>query len=210
MMRVARAGHLTIGVLLVLVVSSLLLRFWVGFAISLVLLLVAAFFYRDPKRVIVTNANQILSPADGTIVKIVNGYHTPHYEQPVCMVRIFLSLFDVHINRSPIRGVINDSQYFPGKHLVAFHEKASLDNERLYLLFTNSRTEVGVLHIAGLIARRIVTYKDVRSKLMQGEIYGMIKLGSCVEVYLEPNVSVTVQEGDSVRAGRSVIGELTD
>ncbi len=180
------------------------------FLIPFFLTLFVVFFYRDPKRIIKAADNEIISPADGKVLKISKTIEHHYFKEEVMLVRIFLSVFNVHVNRSPISSCLALKKYFPGKHLVAFNDKASEDNERSLLIFKNDTIEIGVMQIAGLLARRIVNWAKVDSELRVGEKYGMIKLGSCVEVYMPSNSLILVKEGDKVRGGQTVIGKIPD
>ncbi len=172
-------------------------------------LIIIVYFYRDPHRETNTCPSSIISPADGTVIKIGTTFEKNYFKSEVQLVRIFLSVFNVHVNRAPIAGQVAHSHYFPGKHLIAFNDKASEDNERMLLIFKNSEHEIGVLQIAGLLARRIVNWVTPGASLTAGERYGMIKLGSCVEVYLPPETILTVREGDKVHGGTTVIGKIS-
>jgi phosphatidylserine decarboxylase len=123
-------------------------------------------------------------------------------------VSIFLSVFDVHVNRSPIAGKISKIEYHPGKFLPAFDDKASLENERNSITIENENRTVRFVQIAGLIARRIVCWRSEGEKLQAGERVGMIKFGSRVDVFLPPGSVIQVQKGERVRAGETVIGEI--
>jgi phosphatidylserine decarboxylase len=174
---------------------------WVG-VVFLSLALFVTFFFRDPERVFVAEPNQVLSPADGRVVSI-------RKEQGNEALSIFLSVFDVHINRAPIEGVVHKIEYKKGKFLAAFDERASTENEQNSITIENSGRAVRFVQIAGLIARRIVCWKREGEKLHAGERIGLIKFGSRVDVFLPEGSRWTVAKGQKVRAGKTVIGEMS-
>ena len=171
-------------------------------AAALVTAAVASFF-RDPQRRIPQDASLILSPADGRVVKIAPGRE----EAPKgsrC-VSIFLSVFNVHVNRSPARGRIANIRYTPGSFLPAFRDKASDLNEQNLMVLETERGELRVKQIAGLIARRIRCYKRAGEPVAQGERIGFITFGSRVELLLPPETVLKVSVGDRVKGGTSII-----
>lgn len=172
-------------------------------------------FFRDPERHTPVDPSAIISPADGKIIDIQNVMEEQFLHSNVIRVSIFMSVFDVHVNRSPVKGVIDYIHYNKGLYLPAFREKASLDNEQMTVGFTmrskeNGQRELKVMLklIAGLIARRIVFWKQMRDDINQGERIGMIKFGSRVEVYLPADINLSVKEGDKVKAGETIIGKF--
>jgi phosphatidylserine decarboxylase len=171
------------------------------------LLLVAvfmAFFFRDPKRVPPNDPDVVVSPADGRVTRIETGQ-----AGAPTLISIFLSPFDVHINRAPIPGKIVDVVYSPGKFLMATNEKASVVNEQNALTIQGEKITVVCKQIAGILARRIVCWKNTGDRLNLGERFGMIKFSSRTDVLLPANVKVTVAEGDRVRGGITVIGRIS-
>jgi phosphatidylserine decarboxylase len=176
--------------------------------VGLLLLLVAvfmAFFFRDPNRVPPNDPDVVVSPADGRVTRIEAP--DPNTNGPT-LISIFLSPFDVHINRSPIPGKIVDVVYSPGKFLMATNEKASLVNEQNALTIQGEKITVVCKQIAGILARRIVCWKETGDRLNLGERFGMIKFSSRTDVLLPATVKVTVAEGDRVRGGITVIGRI--
>ncbi len=161
-------------------------------------------FYRDPDRKAPEDDRRWVSPADGKVVEIFEARHP--YVGKALKVGIFMSPLDVHVNRVPAAGVVEFLDYVPGRKLMAFNEKASEENERFYV---GLRTEEGPLllvQVAGFLARRIVCRLRRGDPLTGGERYGMIKLGSKVDVYLPASVRPVVVVGQRVRAGETVIG----
>ena len=166
-----------------------------------------AFFFRNPKRKIPTLDHIILSPADGRIIHVGECEEGRFLNQKALRVSIFMSLFDVHINRAPVSGEILQRSYHPGRFSIASHEKASLFNEQnAFVMETEERFRILLVQIAGFVARRIVCYPKAGDKLRMGEIFGMIRFGSRVDLYLPPEVQPIVRVGQHVKGGESIIG----
>jgi len=162
-----------------------------------------AYFFRDPHRTIPTEPGIIVAPADGlvTIVRLADGR-----ENPDSLVSIFLSPLDVHINRSPISGVITDISYKKGKYLMATKEASRVLNEQNTLTIQGDGLTVRCTQIAGILARRIVCWKHEGEGVKCGERFGMIKFSSRTDVLLPPQVEVVVREGMRVRGGVTIVG----
>ncbi|MTI84227.1 MAG: phosphatidylserine decarboxylase family protein [Firmicutes bacterium] len=172
------------------------------------LLLFVVFFFRNPPRQIPENDQHILSPADGKIMEIKEIKDTVFFGGKVTKITIFLSVFNVHVNRAPIKGKITHTEYRPGKFLPAFKGHASDVNERNTIGIENEHLKVMVHQITGFIARRIVFYHKKGDFLSQGSIFGMIKFGSCTEIVIPAHVKTVAQKGQKVKAGISVLGVL--
>jgi len=162
-----------------------------------------AFFFRNPTRTIPADPQAIVSPADGKVVRLERVGN-------VTRMSIFLSLFDVHVNRSPIAGRIEAMDYRPGKFLVAFNDKASTDNERNIIMIGDGRIKLVFTQIAGIVARRIVFWKRIGDVVNKGELVGLIRFGSRVDVLFPAGTEATVKLGDRVRGGSSAIGRILD
>ena len=198
---------LGIGALLLLLVGSSS----TGLAISLFVLacgLFTLYFFRDPVRVITRVAGEIVSPADGTIDGIETMEDASHYDGPCVRISIFLSVFNVHINRAPFDGQIEAIQYRPGRFVNAMKSESSSLNESNTVRMITSRGPVTVRQISGAIARRIVCRRNVGDTLSRGEKFGMIKFGSRTELYLPPGTEVCVKLKDKVRGGSSVLARF--
>ena len=170
---------------------------------ALVLLLITgfvAYFFRNPARIIPAGDNLIVSPADGKIVKVAA---VPEGQG----ISIFLNIFDVHVNRSPIKGELTGLEYKRGKFKVAFNDDASRVNEQNVLILRGQGMRVIVKQIAGLIARRVICWKKPGNSLERGEIIGLIRFGSRVDVLLPREVKVLVKVGERVKGGSSILGE---
>ena len=203
----AKEGFVFIIPLLVVSILMFLLSFyWVAFFFGLGFLFVT-WFFRDPERHIPNEPNIIVSPADGKITEIVTEKEPIHGE--LCKrVTIFLSVFNVHVNRVPIAGIIEEIRYNPGKFLAAFNPKASMDNEQNIILINNGKVSIIVKQIAGLIARRIVCWPKKGDHYTPGQRYGLIRFGSRVDILMPENTKLSVVCGDRVKGGQSIIGYL--
>lgn len=176
--------------------------------VSLALTLFVLFFFRDPERVIPQDTNLVVSPADGKVIVVKDIYEPDYLKQDVKQVSIFLSVFNVHVNRSPVEGTVEIVKYNPGKFHVASVDKASLDNEQTAMVIANGGRKVLVKQIAGLIARRIVCYAKPGDAIKRGERYGLIRFGSRVDLFLPKNAELKVKVGDRVTGARDIIGVL--
>lgn len=163
-------------------------------------------FFRDPDRKIPSDAGIIVSPADGKVVQILDKALNSPLGEGSRQISVFLSVFDVHVNRAPIAGTVEEVLYNEGKFLAAWNDKASLDNERNRATIGDGGFRMAFTQIAGAIARRIVFTKKVGDRVERGERVGMIKFGSRVDIFLPPDVTIAVKVGDRVKGGSSVIG----
>jgi phosphatidylserine decarboxylase len=172
--------------------------------IALFFLAAAAFigyFFRNPRRSIPGGRNLILSPADGKVVRI------SHAAGEAMTVSIFLSIFDVHVNRAPIMGQVESLEYKRGRFKAAYDDEASLVNEQNVITIKGEGIQLVVRQIAGLIARRVICWKKPGDSVQRGELIGLIRFGSRVDVVLPKNVKVLVRVGDRVRGGSTILGE---
>jgi phosphatidylserine decarboxylase len=160
-----------------------------------------AFFFRNPHRQIPDGANLIVSPADGKVVKISKDETG---EQTLC---IFLNIFNVHVNRAPIAGSVARFEYKRGKFKVAFDEEASRVNEQNIVSFAGPNLSIVVKQVAGLIARRVVCWKKTGDAVERGELFGLIRFGSRVDMIMPARVNIRVGVGDKVRGGSTIIGD---
>ena len=163
-----------------------------------------AYFFRDPERSIPTGSGLLLAPADGKIVT-VNPLQNDPVQPSGTLVSIFLSVFDVHINRAPMSGTVVDVRYQPGKFLPAFRADASDLNEQNVVTLQAGETRVIVTQIAGILARRIVCRIKAGDKLSPGERFGLIRFGSRVDILIPPEFAVSARLGQRVRGGESVL-----
>jgi phosphatidylserine decarboxylase len=177
-------------------------------AVALVLTLFVLFFFRDPERTIPEGKNLVVSPADGRVIVIKDVYEPTYLKQDVKQISIFLSVFNVHVNRSPVGGTVETVRYNPGKFLAAWDDKASLDNEQTAMVIAAGKHKVLVKQIAGLIARRILCYAKEGDAIQTGERYGLIRFGSRVDLFLPKDSEIKVKVGDRIKGARDVIGAL--
>jgi phosphatidylserine decarboxylase len=165
-------------------------------------------FFRDPPREVPDEPNAVVSPADGRIVEVSNA-RDPWLERDALKVSVFMNVFNVHSNRSPIDGVVKERWYFPGAFLNAALDKASLANERNALwLQTRDGRDVTCVQVAGLIARRILCYVGAGAELERGQRFGFIRFGSRVDHYLPLDAEVKAAIGDKVKAAETVLAWL--
>ncbi|EIW18263.1 MULTISPECIES: phosphatidylserine decarboxylase family protein [Pelosinus] len=176
--------------------------------IPVVLMGFITFFFRNPKRSIPNDDRLILSPADGKVMSVCEVYDDQFLNQVGLKVTIFLSVFDVHLNRSPIAGEIKFQQYTCGRFRPAYKKTVGCENERHSIGIENDEMKVLVTQIAGILARRIVSWVTLGSILQKGERYGMIKFASCTEIIVPKTVEIVVKKGDKVKGGETVIGRL--
>ena len=205
---IAKEGYIFIFPLLMIAILTYFLSlYWIMGFFGLGFLFVT-WFFRDPERPIPDEPNVVVSPADGKVTEIVTEKE-PINGETCKRVTIFLSVFNVHVNRVPIGGTIEDIRYNPGKFLAAFNPKASMDNEQNIILINNGKTNVLVKQIAGLIARRIVCWPNKGDQYQPGQRYGLIRFGSRVDILLPENIKLSVVCGDIVSGGQSIIGYLS-
>lgn len=165
-----------------------------------------AYFFRDPDREITSEENLVVSAADGRVTRIEKL--NPENADSPNVVSVFLSIFDVHINRSPIAGEIAEVVYSKGKFVIATREDASQINEQNALTIKNERMTIVCKQIAGVLARRIVCWKRAGDRVRLGERFGLIRFGSRTDLILPPEVEIAVKVGDRVRGGVTIIGRL--
>jgi len=171
---------------------------------ALALLAISAFvcyFFRNPPRTVPDGRNLVVSPADGKVVKVDGG------DSESTQISIFLSVFDVHVNRSPIGGRLHSLEYKRGRFRAAFDDEASRTNEQNVITIMGEDILVVVRQIAGLIARRVVCWKKPGDPVQRGELFGLIRFGSRVDVILPKEVRILVKVGQRVKGGISILGE---
>ena len=166
------------------------------------------YFFRNPPRKVEYNPFHLLSPADGKVMSITDVHEDEYLGEDGKKVTIFLSPFDVHVNRSPMEGTIKFQQYVCGRFRPAYKAIAAWENERHAIGIESPQCRILVTQIAGILARRIVSWVTLGTDLSQGQLYGMIKFGSCTEVVVPKNVEILVSKGQRVQAGLTVIGRI--
>jgi phosphatidylserine decarboxylase len=188
-------------------------RSWPLWLLAFVLTLFAlwvAYFFRDPERTGPRGERLVLAPADGKLVLITEVDEPDFMGGRAKRVSIFMNVFNVHVNRYPVSGTVKYVHYNPGKFLNAAAEKSSLENEQSSVGIETPKGRILVRQIAGLIARRIVTYSKLGEEVQQGQRMGLIRFGSRVDVFLPLDAKILVKVGDITIAGTSVIAELPD
>lgn len=174
--------------------------------LALFFLILVLQFFRNPKREVDNSDNHILAPVDGKVVVIEEVFEPEYFKDKRLMVSIFMSPLNVHVTRYPMNGVVKYSKYHPGKYLVAWHPKASEENERTTVVINNRvYGEVLYRQIAGALARRIVNYANEGMKAVQGKDAGFIKFGSRVDIYLPIGTEVNVKLGEKAIGAKTVI-----
>ena len=181
---------------------------WLAAFVLLLLALWVAYFFRDPERVGERGSSLVVSPADGKLIMITEINEPSFLRARTVRLSIFMNVFDVHVNRYPVEGVIKYIHYNKGKFFNAATEKSSLENEQMSVGIDTGRYRVLVRQIAGLIARRIVTYSKVGEPVRQGDRMGIIRFGSRVDVFLPTGSTVRAKLGDITTAGVTVLAEL--
>jgi phosphatidylserine decarboxylase len=181
-----------------------------GWAVVAVLLLavtlLVAHFFRDPERVSIAGENDILSPADGRVIEVKKVRSARFTDKPAMKISIFMSVFDVHVNRIPISGSIEGIYYKKGRFMAANLAQAGEENEQNWLwIRSDSSADIVITQVAGLIARRIVCWPEIGDRVIQAERFGMIRFGSRMDVYVPENSEILVSPGRHVYAGETVL-----
>jgi phosphatidylserine decarboxylase len=211
----AREGFLFIAIAALIAVGTFALalnrRSWPLWLAAVVLITVAiwvAYFFRDPERTGERGERLVISPADGKVVQISEVDEPAFLKEKAIRISIFMNVFNVHVNRYPVSGVVRYVQYNAGKFFNAAEDKASLENEQSSVGIESGSNHVLVRQIAGLIARRIVTYSTNGQRVQQGDRMGIIRFGSRVDVFLPTTARPRVKVGDNTFAGVTVVAEL--
>ncbi len=174
--------------------------------IALLLLIIVLQFFRNPLRTVILNDNQVLAPVDGKVVVIEEVFEPEYFKDKRLQVSIFMSPINVHVTRYAMSGKINFSKYHPGKFLVAWHPKASTDNERTTIVIENSTFgEILYRQIAGALAKRIVNYAVEGTQVIQGDDAGFIKFGSRVDLYFPIGTKINVKLNEVAVGGKTIV-----
>lgn len=186
---------------------------WLGWTIAAVgaalLTLFVSWFFRNPARVIPQGAALVVAPGDGKVIAIEEEFEPRYLKDRSIRLTIFLNVFDVHINRIPCEGVVEDVQYQPGLFLVASKPEATIQNEQnAVMIKTVQGAKVLCVQVAGLIARRIVCWVSPKDKAVRGERFGLIRFGSRMDTFLPIGTMIKVAVGDHVKGGETILGEL--
>jgi phosphatidylserine decarboxylase len=181
---------------------SYLLHWYVEAAVLVFLALFVFSFFRDPERVIPTEPGAVVSPGDGRVVVVTEEENAG---RPGKRVSIFLAVWNVHVNRSPATGTIAKMEYRPGKFIAAMRERASVENEQNVFTLTTEAGEMVFKQIAGVIARRVVSWKKAGEKVVRGERIGLVRFGSRVDVWVPKEAEILVKVGENVKGGSSML-----
>jgi phosphatidylserine decarboxylase len=181
---------------------------WLAAVLLVVVAIWVAYFFRDPERTGERGERLVISPADGRVVQITEVDEPAFLREKAIRISIFMNVFNVHVNRYPVSGVVRYVQYNPGKFFNAAEDKASLENEQSSVGIESGSNRVLVRQIAGLIARRIVTYSTDGARVHQGDRMGIIRFGSRVDVFLPVSARPRVKVGETTFAGVTVVAEL--
>lgn len=177
--------------------------------LSIVFLIIILQFFRNPKVTTPINAAHVISPADGKVVVIEEVEEPEYFQGKRLQISVFMSPFNVHVNRNPISGIVKYFKYHPGKYLVAWHPKSSTENERTTTVIQHPNgVEVLFRQIAGALAKRIVWYVKEGQPVVQGAEMGFIKFGSRIDIYLPIGTKVNVQLNEKVKGGKTVLAEI--
>ncbi|MEZ7876409.1 MAG: phosphatidylserine decarboxylase family protein [Polaribacter sp.] len=217
MIRFHKEGYKIIVIAFILSITGILLAekfieiIWVVKAIQIIILaflFIVLQFFRNPKRATNLNENTIIAPVDGKVVVIEEVEEPEYFKDKRLQVSIFMSPINVHVTRYAMSGVVKYSKYHPGKYLVAWHPKASTENERTTIVLDNKVFgEVLYRQIAGALAKRIVNYAEEGTEVIQGTDAGFIKFGSRVDLYLPIGTELTIKLGDVVKGGTQVVAK---
>jgi phosphatidylserine decarboxylase len=208
-MRIAREGFPLILIAAVLTLLALLAHWLFSAAVLGLVTLALAGFFRDPERVIPAGEGLVVSPADGRVVSIAKVVDDPFFTEAATRISIFLSPLDVHINRVPVAGHIAEIKYRAGRFLAAYNNEASRQNEQNALMIVDAQgRKLGVVQIAGVMARRIVCKVNSGDNMERGERFGLIMFGSRTDLYLPQGCRVEVTEGQRVKGGTTIVGRF--
>ena len=214
-MNVAREGIPFILIAIVIAAggytAALMRRSWPLWLLAFLLTVIAlwvAYFFRDPERTGERGDTLVIAPADGRIVHLTEVDEPSFVQGKALRISIFMNVFNVHVNRYPVSGTVEYVHYNPGKFLNAAVEKSSLENEQMSVGLVSGAHRILVRQIAGLIARRIVTYSKVGDSVRQGERFGLIRFGSRVDVFVPVNSKIRVKIGEATMSGTTVLAEL--
>lgn len=207
-MRLAPEGYpFIVGSLMITVITGIFTEIWVAL-ISLFLTIFMIYFFRDPERESPEGEGLFVSPADGKIILMRDVFEKEHLKADVKEISIFMSPFNVHVNRTPCDGKIKSVQHNKGKFMAAYKGDASFRNENIEMTLETKYGDILVRQVAGYVARRAVCRANAGDSLRRGERYGIIKFSSRLDVYLPKNTEIKVKLGDKVKAGETVIGVI--
>ena len=217
MIRIHKEGNAIIGIILTLLfalnyITQLITeKQWIIniiLGVSIIFFILILQFFRNPKRTLKPSNDKVYAPADGKIVVIEEVEEPEFFKNKRRQVSIFMSPINVHVNRYPISGTVKYAKYHPGKYLVAWHPKSSIENERTSVVVENKKITVLFRQIAGALAKRIVMYSKNGDEVIQGEDCGFIKFGSRVDLFLPLDVKIEVSLGQKVKGNKTIIASI--
>lgn len=175
------------------------------YVLSAVFFILILQFFRNPKRIVTANENEIVAPADGKVVVIEEVVETEYFKDKRIQVSIFMSPVNVHVNRYPISGIVKYAKHHAGKYLVAWHPKSSTENERTTIVVENKNISILFRQIAGALAKRIVMYSNKGDHAIKGDDFGFIKFGSRVDLFFPLDTEVKVKLDQKVKGNKTII-----
>ncbi len=206
---IASPGYPLIGAAAFVTAVFALLGMKVPALAALVATIFICWFFRDPDRLVPRQPDVVVSPADGKVISVETFQDSQMYPGPGVKVSIFMSVFNVHVNRAPVAGKVTEVRYRPGKFFAANRDKAAMQNEHNAIYMEDeARRKICFVQIAGLVARRIICRVQAGDDLQKGQRVGMICFGSRLDVYLPPEFTARVEKGDRVQAGASILGAI--
>ncbi len=203
---IAKAGYPLIFAAAFTTAILALLKLVIPAVLALLATFFICYFFRDPDRVIPSQAKAIVAPADGKVIVSELTERSPYYSGKCRRISIFMSVFNVHVNRIAYNGTVEKINYQPGKFIAANHASASMKNEHNALLIKTEEGSIGIVQIAGLIARRIICSIKEGESVIRGQRFGMICFGSRLDVYLPSDTNIKVAVGAKVQAGTTILG----
>ncbi len=220
-MRIHKEGNTTIILSFLVIIAAVIvinvvqeqqtLYHYASYVLLALVFLFILFFFRVPKRSIVSTQGNILSAADGKVVTVEKTWEQEYFNKEMLQISVFMSPLNVHLNLYPISAKVDYVIHWPGKYYVAWLPKSSEENERNSIVLTDERSKsIMVRQIAGAVARRIVSYAKKEEEVKQGDELGFIKFGSRVDVFLPVDAQVNVKNGDKVKAGKTVIARFKE
>ncbi len=208
MFKVAREGYpFILSSAIVVLITAVLEIYWMAILFSILTFFIL-FFFRDPERQVIQKKGVFYSPADGKVIFFGKTVEDEILKDQALEVSIFMSPFDVHINRIPCDGIVREIRYYPGRFYAAFKEDSSRANEHITMLIEGEDGSVVVRQVAGFLARRAVCNVKPGDIVKQGQRYGLIKFSSRVDIYLPLNANIRVKLKDKVKAGQTIIGTI--
>ncbi|UOF94381.1 MAG: phosphatidylserine decarboxylase family protein [Bacteroides sp.] len=211
--KIHHEGYKIINICILIAIINIIILYFmptyiigISLFINILLIIFSIYFFRNPFIKINQNDNFVLSPANGRIISIEDCIETEFFNKKLCKISIFMSPFDIHVNRSPISGKITYIKYHPGKYYIAWYDKSSSHNEHNTIIVENNNN-VKILYrqIAGFLARRIKCYINVNQYVLSGQEIGFIKFGSRLDIFLPTNLSINVNLNQKVTAGSTVL-----